>query len=373
MIFITIVLFYCLLIGVFIIGFNNFNSTNNKLNTATNTFSICIPFRNEAHNLPILLNSLYNLNYPTSLFEIILINDDSTDNFEQIIESFKLQNTAINLKLITNKRKTNSPKKDALNYAVEIANYNWIITTDADCIVPVNWLLQFNAFIKKEAVLFISAPVQFKPQNSFLHHFQNLNFISLMGSTIGAFGIKKPFMCNGANLCYSKNTFLELNGFNGNETIASGDDIFLLEKMIEKHASKTKFLKHTEVIVTTTSEKTWKSFINQQIRWASKSTAYKNNFAKIVSVVVFTTNVAALILGILAIVLPFYWQYLLLFFFLKISIDFILIFKTSLFLKNYKSLPFYLTTSLLYPFYIIIVSSLSLFKKYEWKGRLFSK
>jgi hypothetical protein len=54
--------------------------------------------------------------------------------------------------------------------------------------------------------------------------------LSLQGATIGSFGIGKGFMCNGANLAYKKSLFQELNGFQGNDTIASGDDVFLLQK-----------------------------------------------------------------------------------------------------------------------------------------------
>jgi hypothetical protein len=61
------------------------------------------------------------------------------------------------------------------------------------------------------------------------HHFQQLDLVSLQGATIGSFGIGKGFMCNGANLAYKKSLFQELNGFR-NDTIASGDDVFLLQK-----------------------------------------------------------------------------------------------------------------------------------------------
>jgi hypothetical protein len=64
-----------------------------------------------------------------------------------------------------------------------------------------------------------------------LHHFQQLDIASLQGATIGSFGINKGFMCNGANFVYQI-LFQELNGFHGNDTIASGDDVFLLQKRL---------------------------------------------------------------------------------------------------------------------------------------------
>ena len=239
--------------------------------------------------------------------------------------------------------------------------------------IPKLWLQLFNQFIEDELPLFISAPVKFIEKNSFLFHFQNLNFISLMGSTIGGFGIAKPFMCNGANLCYSKAAFFELKGFEENTDIASGDDIFLMEKMIKTYPNKVKFLKSDENIVETTSENTWKLFINQQIRWASKSASYKNFFAKFVGIVVFLESLLVVILGISALFFPQYWLYFMLVFTAKIIIDFILISQTSVFLKSSKLLKHYLSVSLVYPFFIIFTGFLSAFTNYEWKGRSFSK
>ena len=246
---ILISIIYSALIVAFIIGFKKLEIFKNGNSAPKNTFSIVIAFRNEAKNLPTLLQSLSKLQYPTNLFEILLVNDNSTDEFELIIADFMKLYPQIHITLYNNKEKTNSPKKDAISLGIKQSQFEWIVTTDADCIIPVKWLQAFNHFIEEKKPLFISAPVKFKNENSFLFHFQNLNFMSLIGSTIGSFGIKKPFICNGANLCYSKKIFIELNGFSGNEAIASGDDIFLLEKMIEKYPAKLHYLKIEEATV----------------------------------------------------------------------------------------------------------------------------
>ena len=370
---ILISIIYLSLILAFIYGLNKSVIVKNKNAAPKNRFSIVIPFRDEANNLPELFRSLSALNYPSELFEILLVNDDSRDNFSLILAAFSKQNPTLNLRLLQNVRKTNSPKKDAINTAINVAKFEWIVTTDADCVVPKLWLQLFNQFIEEEKPVFISSPVKFISQNSFLFHFQNLNFISLMGSTIGGFGIDKPFMCNGANLCYQKATFYDVNGFEDNHNIASGDDIFLMEKMLKAYPKKVKFLKSDENIVETNAENTWKLFINQQIRWASKSASYTSFFAKYVGIVVFSENLLLLILGIFALLIPQFWIYFVLIFTLKIIVDFILIAQTSVFLKSTKSLKYFLLISLLYPFFIVFTGCLSAFKNYDWKGRSFKK
>ena len=375
MIFVATIISICyfLIICAFIIGFERLKNIENKNTTPKNTFTIVIPFRNEAENLPALLKSFSKIEYPKNLFEIILVNDASSDDYNSIIETFRAENPTIDCTLINNKNLTNSPKKDAITAAVKISKYNWIVATDADCNLPKNWLKLFNQTIESKNVLFIAAPVKFKNEVTFLHHFQNLNFISLLGSTIGSFGIKKPIMCNGANLCYNKSTFLELNGFSGNNNITSGDDVFLLEKITQKYPEKVCYLKAKEAIVETSSEKDWKLFFNQQLRWASKTTAYKNWVSKFVGFTVFAENLVVLILGISILFNPDYWKIFVVAFVGKFLLDFILIFKTAEFFKNKESLKYYTLISVFYPFFIVFISIATLFKNYQWKDRVFEK
>ncbi len=370
---ILISIIYSTLILAFIIGLTNLKAFKNRNSDPKNTFSIIIAFRNEAKNLSALLQSLYKLHYPTNLFEILLINDNSTDEFESIITDFKKLHPQLTISLYKNKKETTSPKKDAITIGIKQSKFEWIVTTDADCIIPDNWLQLFNQIIEEKEVLFICAPVKFKIETSFLFHFQNLNFLSLIGSTIGGFGIKKPFMCNGANLCYKKQLFIKLNGFSGNESIASGDDIFLLEKMSEKYPERIHFLKSEEATVLTQYEPTWKNFMNQQIRWASKSSSYTKVFSKFIGITILSENLLILITTIFAVFNPIYWKVLLFILIQKYIVDFILLLKTAQFFKQYNSVGYFPIISFLYPFYILIISFLSIFKKYEWKGRLFNK
>lgn len=372
--FVTLILIiYTLLIVSFVIGFYKIKQAQTTFKKPNNQFSIIIPFRNESANLDALLQSVLKQNYPTQLFEILLVNDDSEDDSCDLIEVFQQKHKHLNIGLFQNKRKTSSPKKDAIITAIETTQFNWLITTDADCEVPKNWLNSFNTFIEEKHPFFISAAVKFKNEKSWLFHFQNLNFISLIGSTIGGFGIKKPFLCNGANLCYRKDIFKKINGFKGNTSIASGDDIFLLEKMLRYSPSKTLFLKSKEAIVSTKATQTWKAFFHQQIRWASKTNAYKNWFSKFVGLVVFTTNFTIVLFAISLYFNPNNWIFFIAVLLLKMFIDVLLIEKTARFLSVKKSLVYYPLISGLYPIYIVIIASASLLKKYEWKGRLFKQ
>lgn len=332
--------------------------------TPKTSFTIVVPFRNEKENLPNLLHSISLLNYPKELVEVILVDDDSEDEF-------RIQNLEFRIQMVKNIRKSNSPKKDAIETAIQIAKNNWIITTDADCLVQKDWLTTFDQYIQENEVEMVASGVCYLPKNGFLSAFQNLDFLSLQGATIGSFGIDQPFMCNGANFTYSKYFFKELKGFQGNETIASGDDVFLLQKAVSVAPKKVGFLLAKESIVATKSVETWSELFQQRVRWASKSTGYSSVYGKLLALVVFGGNLAWIVSFLLWLTGLLDQNIFMLFVALKFLIDFILLFKTTNFFES--KLQYVLASSLLYPFFSVSVAVYSLFGKYSWKGRNFKK
>ncbi|MFM7894486.1 MAG: glycosyltransferase family 2 protein, partial [Flavobacterium sp.] len=180
-----------------------------------------------------------------------------------------------------------------------------------------------------------------------------------------------PFMCNGANFAYSKQFFKRLNGFQGNETIASGDDVFLLQKAVSVAPKKVGFLLAKESIVATKPVKTWNELFQQRVRWASKSTGYSSSYGKILALAVFGGNLVWILSFLLWLTNVLDQNIFMLFVALKFLIDFILIYKTVNFFES--KLQYVLASSLLYPFFSVSVAVYSLFGKYNWKGRNFRK
>ena len=362
--FYTILFIYVLFIGAFIYGFGNMKSKNQMNLNPKTSFSIVVPFRNEASTLPQLLHSISLLDYPKELVEVILVDDCSK-------EKFQILNSKFQTSIYENIRKTNSPKKDAINTAIAIAKNDWIITTDADCLVQKDWLKSIDTYIQTENKKMVAAGVSYLPKKGFLHQFQNLDFLSLQGVTIGSFGIEKSFMCNGANFAYEKAFFKELNGFEGNSEIASGDDVFLLQKALQFDSNFVGFCDEKESIVATKSVSSWKELFFQRVRWASKSSAYVDWFSKCLAIVVFLTNFFLVIgFGLWTMGL-FTYDNLLFYFGIKFLVDFILITKSANFFN--QRVRFVLICSLVYPFFTSAVALYSLFGKYSWKGRQYKK
>ena len=361
---------YVACLGAIAYGFLKVKSFSTEKTSEQTAFSIIIPFRNEAEVLPRLLSSLEKINYPSELFEIIFVDDASEDDSVKIIrEKLNLDNWRI----ISNNRSSNAPKKDAITTAVKVAKYEWIVTTDADCAVAVNWLKTIDAFILKKDPVLIAGPVLYSADRSMISQFQLMDGLSLQATTVGSFGLYSPMMCNGANLAYKKSAFQQLNGFDGNNHIASGDDVFMLEKIRAAFPKKISYLNSREAIVSTMAQGSWKKLIEQRIRWASKTSNQKNWKLKTLGLVVFLANLFVVIAGIWSLFQPIYTLYFLAYLIIKIVVDYLIISLSTSFLKAKVNALIYLVNSLLYPIIILVVVLSSFNGSYTWKGRKFQK
>lgn len=368
---IVITLIYVVLIGAFCLGFDRVKTFELSDLKSKTRFSIIVPFRNEAKHLPALLESISNLEYPKERFEFIFVDDDSDDDSHNVLDLFveDIGISGVEIRVINNERITNSPKKDAITLAISRANYDWIVTTDADCVLPKYWLASFDALIQKQHPKFIVAPITYHKVTGFLQNFQLLDVLSLQGATIGGFGIKTPFLCNGANLAYTRQLFHTVNGFAGNSEIASGDDVFLLEKAHQLSASHVHYLKCQHAVVTTQALTSTADLLEQRVRWAAKSSAYKNLFGKFTGIIILIQNallIISLFLVGIGIIMPKELFYIVI---IKFSIDFLLIYKSAVFFDQKDHLKHYVLASLCYPFFSVYVAFLAVFRGYQWKGR----
>lgn len=370
---IVILSIYGILVIAFSIGFDKVKEFTKSVEIHKTKISIIVPFRNEEQHLGELLNSLSLLNYPREFFEILMVNDESDDESIKIIENFKTEQPTLPIIILENLRKSVSPKKDAIKTAIIKAHYDWIITTDADCFVPKNWLKTYDAFIQTHKPKLVAAPVTYTVGNLFLEQFQLFDFLSMQAATIGGFGIDKPFLCNGANLCYKKSAFIEVNGFEGNTQIASGDDIFLMEKIRRKFPDGIHYLKAKEAIVITKPQTTFSSLVSQRVRWAAKTSSLNNSFTKLVGIVVLLMNFL-LILTVILIVFGYLKPiYLLLVFGFKMILDAMLLIKAFRFFKQPFRSTIYLLSGFCYPVFSMFVVVQTFKKEYNWKNRTFKK
>ena len=351
------------------------------------SISIIIPARNESENLPTLLRSLSAQTYPTNLFEVLIIDDHSTDDTAAIVKNY----AALNIRLVSlqeyiEDNKINSYKKKAIETGIQQSSGSLIVTTDADCRFSPNWLQTIAAFYEQFRPVFIAAPVAFLPfpaedglGTRFLKIFQALDFMTLQGITAASVHKKFHSMCNGANMAYEKKIFYEVGGFKGIDNIASGDDMLLMHKIYKQYPERVLFLLSKDAIVQTTAVKTIAEFFNQRIRWASKADKYDDKRIFPVLLLVYLLNILLLVLPIIGIFknssysvfnihysIPELWLILL---FLKIMAELVFLFPVSKFFENQRLLYFFPVMQPFHILYTVIAGWLGKFGSYRWKER----
>ncbi len=371
---IIFVFFYVVILLLILQQWDRIISKSKVLSTAFAKVTVVIPARNEAGNIERCLRAILQQSYPEERLEIIVIDDFSTDRTAEIVKSYTKHLSFIRLlsleDIMSAEERINSYKKKGLELAIRQSQGAIIITTDADCWMDKDWLKSMVHAFSNKKIRFVAAPVLFENGDSTLERFQYLDLMGMMGVTGGGIQSQTIHLCNGANMAFRKEVFDELGGYSGNEQFASGDDVFLLNKIAQKYPDGICFLKNRKAIVHTKSEKTWKGFFQQRMRWATKNSAYKNWKMLFVQAVVYLTC-----LGVLLAALFSLWEkdflYLLgLMLVLKGGSDYFYLSRLGRFFKTKISFKDFVSNQILHVLYIAIIGTLSLFiKKYTWKGR----
>ena len=346
----------------------------------TTKISLIIPARNEAENIKNCLDSIINQSYPKHLFEILVVDDHSTDNTAAIILGYTSQNVKlVSLKDFVSSTQINSYKKKAIELAVQQSSGELIVTTDADCFVPQNWLQTIAAFYEEKKPEFIVMPVAIDCSFRFIEIFQAVDFMTLQGITGASVYKKMHSMCNGANLAYTKKVFNKVNGFAGIDTIASGDDMLLMHKIYKEYPGGIVYLKSKEVIVHTAPVKTIAEFFNQRIRWASKAGKYDDKRIFGVLLLVYLFNCLLMVLPVLSLIKNvqysmFNIQYStfgvwILLLFLKTITELVFILPVAKFFNKQSLLWLFPVMQPVHIIYTVIAGWLGKFGNYKWKGR----
>jgi len=335
-------------------------------------FSVIIPARNEASNIEACIAGIRAQNYPSHLFEIIVVDDFSEDETAQKVLKIAQQHSNVHLLRLQDFTKDENLvayKKRAIEIAITQATGDWMVTTDADCSFTNNWLASYDAYIQEHDSVMVAAPVAYTNTGGFLSIFQVLDFISLQGITAAAVASGSHTLCNGANLCYSKEAFERVGKFSGIDHLPSGDDMLLMHKMKKSYPGKIGYLYAQDAVVTTAPSDTMGLFIQQRIRWASKASGYQDKIIFWILLLVYLVNFSLLVyLPINALQKGNINNWLILMG-CKTLIEIPFMYASAKFFKQQKLLWWF---ALMQPFHIVytvVAGWFGTFGSYTWKGR----
>ena len=234
--------------------------------------SVIICAKNEEKNLKRHLKSILSQNYPE--FEVIVVNDASTDNSSKILADFEKIYTHLHvIDIDVNEKRELQGKKHAVQKGIEKAKHNYMLFTDADCEAKSDkWISCFaEAFEKGADVVIGYSP--FKKQKTWLNALIQIDtfFIGLQYFSLGLLGIK--YMAVGRNMGYTKAYFNAINGFEKIGKHISGDDDLIIQKA--KKNIKIEYIMTPESFMLSKPQTNIWAWLKQKKRHLSTSTKYK--------------------------------------------------------------------------------------------------
>ena len=355
---------YGLLLGKILIGWDNTPiwETPKSFNPQTK-ISVIIAARNEEQFIHQCVESILANDYPSEFFEMIIVDDGSTDNTVAKVKSIE----SSNIKVISN---SNNPgKKGALHFGISNVSGDLIITTDADSIVTPDWINSIVSLHELSKADLISGPIKYIHDKSLIQRFQYIDGINNMAVT--ANGIKKGeyYLANGANIAYTKELYNEIGGFE-DDNIASGDDTYLIQSAA-KLGKNIRFIKSKEAFVATHPVHSYSSLKNQRKRWATKTKSYPDKRIMRIQGYVFffvlllVMNLCFSLFGTGLSLFSFLFGL-----FIKLVFDYMYLKKLNEYFESEDALKSFLPASFLFLGYILIAGWWALFpSKYEWKER----
>jgi cellulose synthase/poly-beta-1,6-N-acetylglucosamine synthase-like glycosyltransferase len=333
----------------------------------THYISIVVAARNEEKNIGKCLQSLLGQTYPADKYEIIIVDDGSTDETSSIVKSFSERFTNVRLlSLMFDSTQKIGRKPIALAKGIAQANGEIILTTDADCLVPSQWIeIMANHF--EEGVVLVAGPVAERDSNTFFAKMEQLEFLGLITTAAGLIGSGRPIICNGANLAYRKDAFIATGGYSENST--STDDETLMNQMVYRKIGRVVFAPESDAVVTTSSSNTIRTFLRQRIRWANKRGHYEDKSILFTLVVLYIFFASMLLTMVLLFREPHLILPLTVAFIAKMLVDYSALLSGARLFRQRISIFHYLIAEFLHVPYIVLAAAVGQFASMRWKGR----
>ncbi|MEI6864780.1 glycosyltransferase [Flavicella sp.] len=260
------VIYYLLFLSPFF-GYKNSTNRNSK------PISVIICAKNEAKNLQNFLPMILEQKYAPG-FEVVIINDRSTDNTTNILYSFAQKNDHLKIVNLENCKTFGENKKNALTLGIKASTHEQLLFTDADCFpLSDTWIEQMASRYSTSKNIVLGYGAYEKINNSFLNKI--IRFETLM-TAVQYFSYAKlgiPYMGVGRNLAYKKSEFFNIKGFIKHIDIKSGDDdLFINEVATSKN---TTYNLNKESFTVSIPKQNLKNWIRQKRRHISTSSHYK--------------------------------------------------------------------------------------------------
>ena len=354
------ILLICYSIPVILLFYQSVRSRNPIKTKAEPFVSIIVAAHNECDSVLKCLETLCVQNYPRSKFEIIVVDDGSSDCTRERLELFSKKEPIIFLKN-SNRQKYKSSKKAALELAISRARGDVLLFTDADCTAPKTWIKSMTGYFEKNTGLVAG----FSPQiadKKLLHHILVIDAAAAAFVSAGTIAYGRGITCAGRNLAYRKEAFDNIGGFSDVPDSLSGDDDFILQAISKHSMWKIKYAADFSTLVPARGPENIKMFLHQKQRHISAG----KYFPAKARVGFFLFHILNLFLWACMVLALLTTPVLLIPLLLKTAIDYMVL---SRFLAQFKikiEWKSFMIWEILFLYYNTIVGPIGLLKRTKW-------
>lgn len=308
--------------------------------------------------------------YPSHKVEILVVDDRSEDATAELVQDFADRNGRVRLLRVRERTPHLAPKKRALELGIRHATGELIFVTDADCTPGPDWLTEMVRHFEPTVGL-VSGFAPYRGDGTLASEVLQLDYFAMACVAAAGTGLGYPVSCSGANLAYRRALFDELGGFGVSGAWVSGDDDLFLERVRTETRWQIRYATHPATFVPTAPPASFREFVHQRLRYASKGWHYRWP-VRLALLGVFLLNLQIVVTPVAALFEPALWPlwgagWLLKFFsegaFLRLGQR---VFRLRFSWRSFA------VASLLHPFYLVAAAVLAQFRTFEWKGERFS-
>ncbi|WP_111308085.1 glycosyltransferase [Confluentibacter sediminis] len=283
--------------------------------------SVIVCAKNEAENLKNFLPSIISQEYPS--FEIVLINDASSDDTLEVIEAFSEKHSNIKIVDVKNTEAFWGNKKYALTLGIKASKYNHLLFTDADCKpLSKHWIKEMSSHFSNEKSIILGYGAYSKTKKSFLNKLVRFETLTTAIHYFSFANQGIPYMGVGRNFAYTKDEFFKANGYISHIKIRSGDDDLFINQIASK--TNTAICVSSESFTESIPETTFKNWFNQKRRHVSTINYYKLKH-KILLATIYTTNLLFWLFPFILLISLHYWLIVTILFLIKLIFQYIII------------------------------------------------
>ncbi|UCD38068.1 MAG: glycosyltransferase [Fidelibacterota bacterium] len=337
--------------------------------------SVIVAAKDEAQNLPYLLDALRDQTYPADHLEVIVADDGSTDDTPLELQLYKQKMSNLHSLRIDQPRLGWGPKKWAVTEAIKAAHGEIILTTDADCIPGPRWVEQMVQYFNSPTIGMVLGPSPMVADRLNLwRESLLLDSCAVDALAAGGTGWGLALTCTGRNLAYRLRVFEEVEGFKGVEHFISGDDDLLMQKVAATRDWKITFALGPDLAVPSPPPGSIGAFVRQRLRFASKGRYYfrleTGPGFKLILPFIYIANLT--VLGSIiafAVSLGIIWLTPVA---LKIIAEAMLVYPYLRRIQQRIRIGTFIIASLFHPLYVVVFGALGNLHRVVWKGRRYA-